>query len=152
MKIKLFHIRLSREHLHKGEEALNSFMQSFRIISTASHLISSEQGNYWSILVFYRDNQPPEEPDGIIARKKSTFDSSSLNAEEKTRYEALRTWRAGAADYENLAPFIIAHNSQLGSIAQLNPSSTKELSAVKGFNDKKIAKYGDEIIAVLNAI
>lgn len=152
MKLKHFHIRIDRAYLLQDEEALNSFMQSVRVINTTSHLISSEKGNYWSILVFYRADQPSERYHENYSEKKPTFDPDSLNADEKKRYEALRTWRAGAADSQNIAPFIVAHNSQLGSIAKLNPSSTKELSLVKGFNEKKIGKYGEEIIAVINSI
>jgi ATP-dependent DNA helicase RecQ len=64
----------------------------------------------------------------------------------------LRIWRADIAGKENFPQYIIAHNSQLGAIAKLNPTTTDELLNMKGFNERKVAKYGDEIIAVLNSI
>jgi hypothetical protein len=47
-------------------------VQSIRIINTASHLVSSEQGNYWSILLFYREEFPSEGHQGNFLEKKPT--------------------------------------------------------------------------------
>ena len=152
MKVKHFHIRLNKENLHQDEEALNSFMQTVSVKKTATQLISAGQANYWSILVFYLDTPPLEEHHENTSEKQPSFDPSTLNAEERNRYDALRTWRADTAGKENFPHYIIAHNSQLGAIAKLNPTTTNELLKVKGLGERKVAKYGDEIIAVLNSI
>jgi superfamily II DNA helicase RecQ len=152
MKVKHFHIRLNKENLHQDEEALNSFMQSVSVKKTATQLISAGQANYWSILVFFMDLQPLEEIHENTSEKQPTFDPINLNTEERTRYNALRTWRADTASKENFPQYIIAHNSQLGAIAKLNPTITDDLFGIKGLGERKIAKYGDEIIAVLNSV
>jgi superfamily II DNA helicase RecQ len=152
MKVKHFHIRLNKDNLHQDEEALNSFMQTVSVKKTATQLVSVGQANYWSILVFYLDTIPFEEHHENISEKQPSFDPSTLNVEERNRYDALRTWRADTATKENFPNFIVAHNSQLGAIAKLNPIATDELLKVKGLGKRRVARYGDEIIAVLNSI
>lgn len=152
MKVKHFHIRLNKENLHQDEEAINSFMQTVIVKKTETQHILSAQANYWSILVFYVDIPVVDEHQEKASEKPTTFDLSTLNTEEKSRYEVLKIWRADTAIKENFPHYIIAHNSQLGAIAKLNPSTTDELLKVKGFSERKITKYGDDIIAVLNSI
>ena len=152
MKVKHFHIRLNKDYLQQDEEILNSFMQSVSVKKTATQHITSGQTNFWSILIFYDDianidvHLPPS------TEKTPPFDPSTLNGEERNRYEALRIWRADTAAKDNFPNYIVASNLQLGVIAKLNPSSKEELYNLKGFGEKKANKYGDEIIAVLNSI
>lgn len=152
MKVKHFHIRLNKESLLKDEEAINTFMQSVSVKKTATQLISKEQANLRSILVFY-DDAPAIvfNHDGIV-EKQNPPESTNLNEEETYRYDTLRSWRSDRAAKENVPNYVIAHNSQLASIAKLNPSSAEDLFQIKGFGQIKVAKYGDEIIALLNSI
>jgi superfamily II DNA helicase RecQ len=152
MNVKHFYLRLSKETLQKDEEVLNSFLQTVLVKKTAIQLISKGEANYWSILVFYTNTAPLEEHPEKTTEKLPTFDASILTSDERNRYDVLRTWRADTATKENSPQYIIAHNSQLGLIAKLNPTTTDELLKVKGLGVKKVAKYGDEIIAVLNSI
>ncbi len=152
MKIKHFYIRLNEQYLQEDEGAFNSFMQAVSVVKTETQFASAGTGDYWSLLVFYLDAAPIEDNQKDSSDKQMSFDPSSLNAEERNRYDALRIWRADIAGKENFPQYIIAHNSQLGAIAKLNPTTTDELLNMKGFNERKVAKYGDEIIAVLNSI
>ena len=152
MKVKHFNIRLNKEYLYQDEEALNAFMRAVSVKSTATQLISTGQISYWSILVFYLDTPPLEEHHEKTSEKHSAFDPSTLNSEERNRYDALRTWRSDTAVKENFPPYVIAHNAQLGAIAKVNPTTTDGLLKVKGLGERKVAKYGDKIIAILNAL
>jgi superfamily II DNA helicase RecQ len=151
MKVKHFHIRLNKEYLHQDEETLNAFMQTVSVKNTAMQLVTLGQDNYWSILVFYGDVSAFDENDEIVSKKQASFDPSTLNEEERSRYEILRRWRAEAAAKDNYPNYIVASNVQLGVIAKLNPSTTEELLKVKGLGARKVEKYGTEIIAVLNS-
>ncbi|HUT67796.1 MAG TPA: HRDC domain-containing protein [Dehalococcoidales bacterium] len=73
-----------------------------------------------------------------------------LDSIEQEIYEALSQWRSRKANEENLAPFIIAHNSWLKQIIKLRPSSIRELNGIKGFGERRVNKYGKEIIAIIN--
>ena len=49
-----------------------------------------------------------------------------------------------------MAPFIIARNSTLIEIIKLRPNIPRDLMAVKGFGERRVNKYGKEIIAVIH--
>jgi len=75
-----------------------------------------------------------------------------LDKKEQETYDALAQWRSRKANEESLAPFIIAHNSTLHQIARLHPKTIKDLVAIKGFGERRINKYGREIIALVEEI
>ena len=152
MKVKHFHIRLNKENLQQDEDRLNAFLPTVVVEKTVPQIINSGQTYYWSILVFYKDISTLETHLSSATEKQPPFDPSILTREERNRYEALRTWRAEEAAKDNFPNYIVASNAQLGAIAKLNPSTKEEVSNLKGFGEKKAAKYGDEIIAVLNSI
>ncbi len=152
MKVKHFHVRLNKENLQQDEDKLNEFLQTIAVKKTASQLVTSGQTSYWSIIVFYEDISTLETHHNSATEKQLPFDPSTLTGEERNRYEALRIWRADEAAKDNFPNYIVASNAQLGAISKLNPSTKEELNNLKGFGEKKAAKYGDEIIAVLNSI
>ncbi|OGN99242.1 MAG: hypothetical protein A2Y58_03075 [Chloroflexi bacterium RBG_13_51_52] len=73
-----------------------------------------------------------------------------LDIKEQKLYESLVGWRSKKANEENLAPFIIAHNSWLKQIVQLRPSNARELNQIAGFGERRVNKYGREIIALIS--
>jgi len=73
-----------------------------------------------------------------------------LDKKEQEIYQALAEWRSCKANEENLPAYIIAHNSMLARIARIHPGTVKELNAIKGFGERRINKYGKEIIALIN--
>jgi translin len=91
-----------------------------------------------------RGESQPEKTEGV------THEEPQLDSMEQKIYEALDEWRNQKANEENLAPYIIARNSWLNQIIKLRPKTIKELNAIKGFGERRINKYGKEIIAVIN--
>jgi translin len=75
---------------------------------------------------------------------------TQLNGDEQEVYHALDEWRSRKANEENIAPYIIARNSWLKEIIRLAPTSIKELTSIKGFGEKRITKYGKDIITIIN--
>ncbi|MGC4233821.1 MAG: HRDC domain-containing protein [Niabella sp.] len=152
MKVKHFPIRLNEGNSQQDEGTLNSFMQSVSVKKTSAQHITSEPAGFWSVLVFYEELTNIEAQLPPSTEKNPPFDPSTLNGEERNRYEALRAWRANTAVKDNVPNYIVASNSQLGAIAKLNLLSKEALYDLKGFGEKKANKYGDEIIAVLHSI
>jgi DNA helicase II / ATP-dependent DNA helicase PcrA len=66
--------------------------------------------------------------------------------------EALRAWRLERSRADNVPAYIVAPNGVLREIAVRRPASIKELAAVNGIGPTKLDLYGDEIIAVLDAL
>jgi translin len=77
-------------------------------------------------------------------------EESRLSSAEQEIYRALDEWRTHKANEETIAPYIIARNSWLKEIAKLKPAAVKELNAIKGFGERRINKYGRDIIKIIN--
>ena len=151
MKIKHFYIRLNKENLQIDQDTLNSFLDNVVVKKTVTELING-QPNFWSILVFY-DEQKADRQDKN-SEKVAVTSETELTAEEKNIYDVLIELRHYKASELNVPNYVVAHNTELMTIAKINSYSFDELSKVKGFvsRGQKIAKYGDDIIAVLNSI
>ena len=64
---------------------------------------------------------------------------------------ALRQWRFERAKADGMPAFVIAHDSTLAAIAEARPRSLAALRRVKGMGPQKLEKYGEEILAVIEA-
>jgi ATP-dependent DNA helicase RecQ len=64
-------------------------------------------------------------------------------------FERLRAWRAATAKEQGVPAYVIFHDATLRQIATDAPASLAELSRINGVGENKLAKYGDQILAVL---
>ncbi len=149
MKAQVFQLRLTNDNLQSDQDSLNNFLNSVSVKKTATELIQG-QSNFWSILVFYDEYKQEKQalaPDNVILK-----DSTDLSDEEKTIFETLKQWRQDKATQLSVANYMICHNSELLSVAKVKPLTLGDLSKIKGFGEQKISKFGEEILAVLNAV
>ncbi len=147
MNLKIFNTRLSAENVLNDQTAINSFMNSVSVKNTAAQFIPGNP-DAWSILVFYDEpsnGKPVEKP------KPPTITEKDLSAEEKTILSALKLWRKDKAKEMNLPEFMICHQATLLFISRDKPDDLVGLSKIKGMGDQKIAAFGNDIIAILNA-
>lgn len=149
MKVKVFHIRLTKENLQTDQDELNEFLDSVTIKKTSTQLISG-QPNFWSILVFY-DDQKVEKAE-IHSDKISVTSDSELTKDENKIYGILKQWCSDKASELSLPSFMICHNTELMTVAKIKPQTLDELLKIKGFGEHKISNFGDDILAVLNSI
>ncbi len=80
----------------------------------------------------------PSEP----ARKTAAEDRSPLS-------NALRAWRTARARADQIAPFIVFHDSTIEAIAERRPRTIPELRRVPGIGPMKLDRYGEEIVAIV---
>ncbi len=151
MKIKIFYIRLSKEHISSDEEQLNDFLKNKKIVNTFAELVKTGKVNFWSVLVAYSEkenlkkaNEKPE--------KLSFPTDTKLTEVELNIYNALKQWRTDKAKTENISSFVIAYDTELITIAKVGIKDIEDFNNIKGFGEKKIAKYGEEIIALLSSL
>ncbi|MFE9206945.1 DNA helicase RecQ [Micromonospora sp. NPDC007230] len=64
-------------------------------------------------------------------------------------FERLRAWRAATAKEQGVPAYVIFHDATLRQIATEAPASLAELSRINGVGENKLAKYGEQILAVL---
>lgn len=66
-------------------------------------------------------------------------------------FELLRQRRNEIAKANNVEPFMILHNKVLKEIAEKKPANFEELASIKGMGGKRITKYGEFILQVVNS-
>ena len=66
----------------------------------------------------------------------------------KELFDLLKKWRRIIAIRENIRPYIIFSDSTLIEISNSLPEKCDDLIKIRGIGEKKIEKYGDEIIKI----
>ncbi|HBB36869.1 MAG: exodeoxyribonuclease VII large subunit, exodeoxyribonuclease VII large subunit [Candidatus Moranbacteria bacterium GW2011_GWC1_45_18] len=67
----------------------------------------------------------------------------------KALLEKLKKWQSERARRDNVEAYRVLPYSVLGEIARRQPQSAEELLEVKGIKEKKLARYGKEILALV---
>ncbi len=147
MQIKTFHIRVSKEHINSDEEKLNDFLKDKEVINTFAELVKTDKIIFWSIVIAYEE-RIIDDKSGKITYSKET----ELSEDEQKIIDALKQWRTNTAAKENVPQFVIAHDKELITIVKQKVENIDDLKTIKGFGEKKIAKYGEDIIALLNSL
>jgi len=175
MKCKVFKIHLQNDF---DETKLNNFLENVTLNQVFSSIINAETP-FWSILVLYEDkvdlsagkplrletieqsrnvDEPISESTKPIAPRKEISVANlapepiKLNPEQEKSYSALRTWRNERASQDGVPPYLIAHNDSLMQMATMAIKTHEDLLEVKGLGEKRVQKYGDEILRILNVI
>ena len=63
--------------------------------------------------------------------------------------EYLRQWRSTIAKHENVAAFVVMHDTSLADICRKRPASLAEIRGVSGFGERKTERYGQQILDAL---
>jgi ATP-dependent DNA helicase RecQ len=67
-------------------------------------------------------------------------------------FEKLREWRRGVAKEQGVGAYVIMHDTTLEEICRKQPSSLAKLREVTGIGEKKLEKYGTQILTVLGEV
>jgi ATP-dependent DNA helicase RecQ len=174
MKCKVFKIHLENDF---DETKLNEFLESVTLNQIFASIVNSETP-FWSAMVLYDDKitSPPEPrrleaietpytPDTFVPsptepsvpRREITPaafapEPVKLTAEQENSYNALRSWRNERASADGVPPYLIAHNDSLMQMATMVIETPGDLLQVKGLGEKRVQKYGDEILRILSSI
>jgi DNA helicase-2/ATP-dependent DNA helicase PcrA len=66
--------------------------------------------------------------------------------------EALRAWRRSVASAQGIPAYVVLNDRELVGIATRSPRSLSELSSCPGIGSIRLERWGDEILAVLEAV
>jgi superfamily II DNA helicase RecQ len=143
MKVKVFTIRTDPNDLTKDEQLLNDFLENVVLKKSSTQFVEEEK-SHWSVLIHYEEHEHSPRLD-----RKSFED---LTPKDQQLYIYLKQWRSEKSEKLRLKNFMICHNSELLDIALYKPSNRDELKQIKGFGERKADKYGDDILAILNAV
>jgi ATP-dependent DNA helicase RecQ len=65
--------------------------------------------------------------------------------------ERLRRWRLERSREDGVPAFVVLHDTTLHELAAVRPQSHGELAGIKGLGPAKLERYGDDLLAVIEA-
>jgi ATP-dependent DNA helicase RecQ len=74
--------------------------------------------------------------------------TQELDAVGEVLFQLLREWRAETAKVHGVPAYVIFHDATLAAIAGAQPQTLEDLHGISGIGSSKLARYGDEIIAL----
>ncbi|MEO3761935.1 DNA helicase RecQ [Streptomyces sp. B8F3] len=106
--------------------------------------------------VLYRGRKVPLRSEPKRAAKAAKAKSGAkraeavdMPAEAASLFERLRAWRGATAKEQGVPAYVIFHDATLRQIATERPGSLASLGSVSGVGENKLAKYGEQILAVV---
>ncbi len=85
------------------------------------------------------------------AARDSKSGASALAKEGTDLYVALKALRQKLANEAGLPPYVICHDRTLVELAQKRPQTEAALHDITGLGDRKIARYGAALLAVVHS-
>jgi ribonuclease D len=146
MNIKVFNIRLAKQFCQDDQTKMNDFLDSVEVKLTSTNFVTTGSADYWSAVVFYVPKAT------VKSKTENKIPEEDLSPQETKIFNALRLWRNDLAQKLDWSSFRICHNSHLIAVAKSNPHTLEDLEQVTGFGKARTEKYGDAILAVLNAL
>ncbi|MEU6403646.1 DNA helicase RecQ [Streptomyces sp. NPDC046985] len=89
---------------------------------------------------------------GAAGRAKGKAAVAELPEHLLPAFEALRAWRAEQAREQGVPAYVVFHDATLREIVALWPRSVAELGTVGGVGEKKLATYGEGVLAALASL
>ncbi|USX26542.1 DNA helicase RecQ [Oxalobacteraceae bacterium OTU3CINTB1] len=83
-------------------------------------------------------------------RASKGYVESDLSTGEQAIFDKLRWWRVETARAHDVAAYIIFNDATLREIAKARPTTLSDLRGISGVGEKKLASYGDEIVAMIS--
>jgi hypothetical protein len=91
-----------------------------------------------------KDTDQEKQPKGSASK------SAESDIEHPELFNTLRNWRSRKADAENVAIFQVMHQRVLIQITDDLPDNLIDLRKISGVGPKTIAKYGNELVAMVS--
>ncbi|MGZ3181165.1 MAG: DNA helicase RecQ [Telluria sp.] len=95
-----------------------------------------------------RQYQKPAKPKRSTSSSRD-YTELELTTEQQQLFEKLRWWRVETARAHNVPAYVVFQDATLREIAKARPATLDDLRFVSGVGDKKLASYGDQIIALI---
>ena len=104
----------------------------------------------WQVLKGQRAVQVARAARGASARReRAEAESPSLNAPDKTLFDALRALRKRLADEHGLPPYVIFHDATLRDMAEQRPVTLEQFARLRGIGAAKLSRYGEPFVEAI---
>ena len=132
-------------HLQADSEAFGAL----KLTESARGVLKGETG----VMLREQIRRPrASEPGQITARRSG----AATRRPRATAVDAgllgiLRAWRSEVARKRGVPAYVVLHDSTIEGIAASRPSTPEQLREIPGIGDKKLERYGRELIALVTA-
>jgi ATP-dependent DNA helicase RecQ len=98
-----------------------------------------------------------KEANGARGKSAKSAKSSSVknkktimtNGQDQGLFDALRAWRAQRAKLDNVPAYVVMHDATMQILATERPTRMSALEQISGLGETKRARYGEDIIQVI---
>lgn len=159
MHCKSFAISLAPATAPIDTDALTMFLKTVDVTNVHTALVPSRgkgaaDSPFWSVLVFYRDQQPAEQsalPPSDQPADASASPAEPLTPPQQAIHDQLKIWRRERAKQDGVPVYVVAHNATLQQIARQAEriQAPDDLLTIERLGPAKIEKYGPELLELL---
>lgn len=132
-----------------AEDELNLFLRSHRILSAQREFVSCGQQSYWCCCVEYIENGKAAEERYRSSQREKTDYKKLLSEEEFATFMILRECRKELAEEAAVPAYAIFLDEQLAELAKMGDIQEQSLRKIRGIGEKKIEKYGNRFLSLL---
>lgn len=130
-----------------GEEELNRFLRSHRVVSVEKQLVVEGGSAYWCFCV---EHLLGPQASGTGSKGRSRVDYKEVLSEgDFAVYARLRDVRKKKAGEEAVPMYTVCTNEQLAEMARTRVATIADLKKIDGFGEAKAAKYGESLLAAV---
>jgi superfamily II DNA helicase RecQ len=123
---------------------LNAFLRAHRIVRVTRQWCEAGKESTWAFCVEYVEGAGS--PNAVTAKVDY---KEVLPPEQFEVFARLRALRKTLSEREGQPVFAIFTNAQLAEIVQRGCQTLEDLKAIAGIGEARVAKYGAEVLAVL---
>ena len=129
-----------------GEEALNSFLASHRIVAVEKQWYGSEQNPAWCFVVSY-------EGEKTTGAKRATMDYKEiLDDDDFQRFARLRELRNRLTKEEGVPAYSVFTNEQLAVLVTQRVTTVEAMAAIPGIGKSRIERYAKTFLPLLQEL
>lgn len=148
MQYKSFIVPVFGEATSGFEDELNAFLRGHRVLSVHRELVSREEQSFWCFSVEFLESKGGA--DGVAGYRGNRPDYRELlPPEEFARFRIMRDARKQLAEADGVPPYAILLDANLAELAKLPVVDEAALRKIKGFGEKKLARWGRRFLEFL---
>ncbi len=147
MQIRIFNIPLTDNGELLAE--LNRFLCGQKVLEVEQQFYQNGKGAFWSFCVRYLNSNTGSFQQQ--SSKQKVDYKELLNENEFTIFSKLRECRKILAANDAVPAYAVFTDEELAGIARLPVIEVGKLISVKGIGDKKVEKYGNQLIELFKS-
>ena len=147
MQIIIFNIPISDNGESLAE--MNKFLAMHKVLEIEQRFFQNEKGAFWSFCVRYLIGNAVDF--SHQSNKQKVDYKEILNENEFSVFSKLRECRKIIASKDAVPAYAVFTDEELAGIARLPVLEATKLLAIKGIGDKKVEKYGNQLIELFKS-